>query len=227
LSAHSTPPTASLIPIHPAGWPFIALFALVSLVLALFSSALGVIGLVLTAWCIWFFRDPERVPPSDPLAVISAADGRVQMIVRAAPPPELGMGTAELTRVSVFLNIFNVHVNRVPASGRVTGLHYRPGKFFNASLDKASVDNERQSVRMTTHAGHEIVFVQIAGLIARRIICDLTNGQEIVGGDRFGLIRFGSRTDVYLPEGSVVAVQVGDQVLGGETVVAHLPSAAS
>jgi phosphatidylserine decarboxylase len=220
----ATPPSIPLIPVHPAGWPFVALFALVSLVLALFSVALGVVGLILTAWCIWFFRDPERTPPADPSAVISAADGRVQMITRAAPPPELGMGPAELTRISIFLNVFNVHVNRVPASGRITGLHYRPGKFFNASLDKASVDNERQAVRMTTTDGQEIVFVQIAGLIARRIICDLTDGQQVVGGDRFGLIRFGSRTDVYLPEGSVVAVQVGDHVAGGESVLAHLPS---
>jgi len=222
----ATPPNIPLIPVHPAGWPFVALFAVVSLVLALFSDALGVIGLILTAWCIWFFRDPERTPPADSSAVISAADGRIQMITRVAPPPELGMGPAELTRISVFLNIFNVHVNRVPASGRITGLHYRPGKFFNASFDKASVDNERQSVRMTTIDGHEIVFVQIAGLIARRIICDLTDGQQVVGGDRFGLIRFGSRTDVYLPEGSVVAVQVGDHVAGGESVLAHLPSVA-
>ena len=220
----ATPPSIPLIPVHPAGWPFVALFAVVSLVLSLFSPALGVIGLILTAWCIWFFRDPERTPPADPSAVISAADGRIQMITHAAPPAELGMGPAELTRISIFLNVFNVHVNRVPASGHVTGLHYRPGKFFNASLDKASVDNERQSVRMTTSDGHEIVFVQIAGLIARRIICDLTDGQQIVGGERFGLIRFGSRTDVYLPEGSVVAVQVGDHVAGGESVLAYLPS---
>jgi phosphatidylserine decarboxylase len=222
----ATPPSIPLIPVHPAGWPFIALFALVSLVLALFSPALGVVGLVLSAWCVWFFRDPERIPPADPSAVISPADGRIQMIVRAAPPAELGMGPSELTRVSIFLNVFNVHVNRVPASGRITGLHYRPGKFFNASLDKASVDNERQSVRMTTTDGHDIVFVQIAGLIARRILCDLTDGQQVVGGERFGIIRFGSRTDVYLPEGTVVAVQVGDHVAGGESVLAHLPSIA-
>ena len=220
-----TPPGIPLIPVHPAGWPFVALFAIVSLILALFSPALGLIGLALTAWCVWFFRDPERTPPVDPSAVISPADGRIQMITRAAPPPELGMGPGELTRVSIFLNVFNVHVNRVPATGRITGLNYRPGKFFNASFDKASVDNERQSVRMTTSEGHDIVFVQIAGLIARRIICDLTMDQQVIGGERFGLIRFGSRTDVYLPEGSVVAVQVGDHVAGGDSVIAHLPSA--
>lgn len=212
--------------IHPAGWPFIALFAAATALLFWLWTPLGVVGLIVTLWCVWFFRDPERTPPADPQAVVSPADGRIQAIVRAVPPEELGMGPAERLRISVFLNIFNVHVNRVPMSGRITALHYRPGKFLNASLDKASVDNERQSARMTSSLGHDIAFVQIAGLIARRIVCQLKVGQQVAVGERFGLIRFGSRADVYLPDGAEAKVVVGDMVVAGDTVLARLPPAA-
>jgi len=196
-------------------------------VLFLVWQPLGWLGLVLTAWCIWFFRDPDRLTPQRPGAIISAADGIVCAIVPAAPPPELGMSSEPRTRVSVFLNIFDVHVNRVPCDGVITALHYRPGKFINASFDKASEDNERQSAAMRLPDGRDLAFIQIAGLIARRIKCDLTVGQTVRAGERFGIIRFGSRTDVYLPFGYAPTVAVGERVYGGVTVLAEPATAAS
>ena len=209
-----------LVPIHREGWRFIAIFAVVTLILFSLSSFLGWIGVILTLWCVYFFRDPPRVVPTRPGLVVSPGDGVVQMIERAVPPPELEMGNDPRPRISIFLNVFNVHVNRVPTDGRIVKSAYRPGKFFNAALDKASEQNERQSVRLAMDDGREIAFVQIAGLVARRIVCDLVEGQRVRAGERFGLIRFGSRCDVYLDDGMAPLVAVGQSVLGGETVIA-------
>ena len=216
---------AVLVPINRDGWPFIAAFALISILLgSLVSEPLGWLGALATAWCVFFVRDPDRVTPARGNLVVSPADGLVQMIQPAVPPSELGMTPGPLTRVSVFLNVFDVHVNRVPADGVVTRLAYRPGKFFNAALEKASELNERQSVRMTMPDGREMAFVQIAGLVARRIRCDLKEGQALRAGERFGLIRFGSRVDVYLPSGAQPLVALGQRMIAGETVIADLAS---
>lgn len=209
-----------LVPIHSEGYRFIALFALATLLLFWLWQPLGWIGLALTVWCTCFFRDPPRVTPVREGLIVSPADGVVQMIEDAVPPAELGMGPEPLPRISVFMNVFNVHVNRCPADGEITALAYRPGKFLNASLDKASVDNERQSVRMTTADGKDIAFVQIAGLVARRILCTLIEGQAVRAGERFGMIRFGSRVDVYLQPGMQPLVVVGQKAVAGETVLA-------
>lgn len=211
-----------LVPIHPEGWRFIGVFALVTAILAFFWSPFLFIGGVLTAWCAFFFRNPERITPVREGLVISPADGVVQLIQPAAPPPELEMGDTPLTRVSVFMNVFNVHVNRAPIDGTIVKLAYRPGKFLNASLDKASEHNERQSVRMALADGRDIAFVQIAGLVARRILIWVSEGQKLAAGERFGLIRFGSRVDVYLPEGVSPLVCVGQVAVAGETVIADL-----
>jgi len=209
-----------LVPIHRAGWPFIAIFAVATILLNTVSEALGLAGVVLTLWCIYFFRDPERVTPTRGGLIISPADGVVQLIDQAAPPEELEMGDAKRWRVCVFMNVFNVHVNRVPISGTIAKMSYRPGKFLNASLDKASEFNERQSLALTMEDGRDIAFVQIAGLVARRILCDVHEGQAMNTGERFGMIRFGSRVDVYLPEGAEPLVLVGQTSVGGETVIA-------
>lgn len=211
----------SLPRIHPAGWPFIGVFIAAAILLALFSDSLGVLGAIAAAWCIFFFRDPDRVPPEAPNVVVSPADGVVQAIAEAPPPPELGMGEAPRPRVSIFLNIFDVHVNRVPASGVITRTAYRPGKFVNASFDKASESNERMAISMRTGWGHELAFVQIAGLIARRIECGLEEGQTVRIGERFGIIRFGSRMDVYLPPGYRLLARKGQRAVGGETIIAE------
>lgn len=212
-----------LVPIHRAGWKFIAGFAVVTVLLFLLvANWLGWLGVVATLWCIYFFRDPPRAVPVRPGLIVSPADGVVQLIEPAVPPPELEMGSDALTRISIFLNIFDVHVNRVPAAGQVVKLAYRPGKFFNAALDKASSDNERQAVRLQLEDGREIAFVQIAGLVARRIVCELAPEQKVLAGERFGLIRFGSRCDLYLPDGVAPLVAVGQRAVGGETVLADL-----
>ena len=211
-----------LVPIHREGWLFAAAFAAVTVMLALLWSPLGWLGAIATAWCVYFFRDPPRVTPMRAGLVVSPADGVVQMIQPALPPPELGLEPRPLTRVSVFMNIFNVHVNRIPAAGTVDSLAYRPGKFFNASLDKASEFNERQAIRLALAEGRELAVVQIAGLVARRIRCDLRQGQAVRTGERFGLIRFGSRVDVYLPDGVSPLVVEGQTTIAGETVIADL-----
>jgi phosphatidylserine decarboxylase len=213
---------STIPPMHKEGWKFVAIFAFVSFILAQFSGTLGWIGFILTLWCAYFFRDPVRVTPSREGLMVSPADGKISMIVKAVPPAELEMGDAPLTRVSIFLNVFDVHVNRVPIAGTITKLHYVPGKFLNAALDKASVDNERQLVKLKMADGRFIAFVQIAGFVARRILCTLKDEQIVVTGERFGLIRFGSRTDVYLPDGVEPLVMVGQYAIGGETVVADL-----
>jgi phosphatidylserine decarboxylase len=213
-----------LTPIHRAGWPLIAIFAVATVLLWWLATPLGLIGLVLTCWCVYFFRDPERVTPTRAGLVVSPADGIVQMIQPAVPPAEIGLGSRPLMRISVFMNVFNVHVNRVPVDGEVVALAHRPGKFVNASLDKASEENERQSVHLRLGDGRDLCMVQIAGLVARRIRCDLTTGRRVRTGERFGIIRFGSRVDVYLPDGVQPLVAVGQTTIAGETVIADLNS---
>ena len=207
-------------PIHREGIPIIAGFIVVTAVLWLIWAPLGWAGAVLSLWCIWFFRDPERAPSQIAGAILSPADGKLLPIVQAPPPAELGMASTPRPRVSIFMNVFDVHVNRIPADGVILETHYRPGRFFNASFDKASEHNERLSVRMKLETGEELAFVQIAGLIARRIRSELKAGDHVAAGDRFGLIRFGSRLDVYLPMGTEARVAEGAAMVAGETVIA-------
>jgi phosphatidylserine decarboxylase len=207
---------------HRAGWPFIAGGLVLTLMGLVFTWWLFWPALVFTLFSLYFFRDPERTPPRRPGAVVSAADGRVVSIMEAVPPPELGLGPEPRWRVATFLSVLNVHVNRVPMSGVVTRIAYRHGKFVNASLDKASDDNERNAIALRLPDGRDMAVVQIAGLIARRILCGLKEGDVVVGGARFGIIRFGSRTDIYLPPGVRPLVEVGQTMVGGETVVAML-----
>jgi phosphatidylserine decarboxylase len=210
-----------LAPIHPDGWRFIAAAVVVALLLFWLRVApLGWLALVVAAWITYFFRDPWRVTPSRAGLVVSAADGVVVAADRVPPPKELEMGEAPMTRIGVFLNVFDVHVNRVPLGGRVKKLAYSKGRFINASLDKASEQNERMAIRITSTEGPDVAVVQIAGLIARRIVCTLGEGQEVATGERLGLIRFGSRTDVYLPAEWAPLVVKGQRVVGGETVIA-------
>ena len=209
-------------PMHPEGIKFVAIFAAITVGLFLIADFLGWIGVGLTVWCYYFFRDPERVTPTGEGLIISPADGIVSLIEPAVPPAELGMDDTPLTRVSVFMSVFNCHVNRTPIRGEIKAVAYRPGKFFNASLDKASKDNERNSLRIEMPDGRDLAVVQIAGLVARRIVCFVQPGAYLQTGDRFGLIRFGSRLDVYLPEGVTPAVRVGQTMIAGETVIADL-----
>ena len=209
-------------PMHREGIRFVAIFAAVTVVLFLIATPLGWIGVVLTIWCYYFFRDPERVPPGRPGLIVSPADGVVSLIEPAVPPAELGMPDAALTRVSVFMNVFNCHVNRIPIASEVTQVAYRPGKFLNASLDKASADNERNSLCLRLDDGRELAVVQIAGLVARRIVCFVAPGAGRRTGERFGLIRCGSRLDVYLPDGVEPLVSIGQTMVAGETVLAEL-----
>ena len=226
MQAHEISLTKYLwFPINREGWPFVALFAVVALLLGQAWAPLGWIGALLTCWCAWFFRDPDRVTPVRDGLVISPADGVVQLLGMAPPPKELEMGDAPRMRISVFMSVFSVHINRIPVDGKVIKTAYQPGKFLDASLDKASADNERMSVRMARADGRELAFVQIAGLVARRIKCDLADGQEVKAGQRFGLIRFGSRVDVYLPDGVQPLVALGQSIIAGETVLADLDSA--
>jgi len=207
--------------IHREGWPFIVAAGLFNLVLFLAAPPLGWLFLIVTVWVVAFFRDPERVTPTAENLVICPADGRLLPIVNAEPPPELHLPQGTYIRLSIFMNVFNVHVNRIPCNGTVTTLAYRPGKFFNASFDKASAENERMGIRLTTESGREIGLVQIAGLVARRIVCNVREGQSVCRGVRFGIIRFGSRVDVYLPDGVRVLVTAGQSVRAGETVLAE------
>lgn len=221
------------VPIHPAGWPFILGFAFVSIILAMVADELGFLGLILTAWCVYFFRNPDRHVPQRKGLIVSPADGVVSMITKAALPPELETGdetdplfTAKtLTRVSIFLNVFDVHVNRNPIAGKVTQAVYHPGKFFNAELDKASEHNERNTlvVKIDDHKS-SIAFVQIAGLVARRILSEAKVGDDLKTGERYGMIRFGSRVDIYLPPRVTPMVCVGQKMIGGESIIADLDS---
>ena len=212
---------SQLTPIHREGYAFIAAFALLALVLFLIWSPLGWLGVLLTAWCAYFFRDPPRVSPVRDGLVVSPADGTISKVTTAVPPADLDLGTAPLWRISIFMNVFNCHVNRSPASGRIARVVYRAGKFINADLDKASEDNERNGIVVETEDG-KIGVVQIAGLVARRIVCFVREGDRVLIGDRFGLIRFGSRLDVYLPPGIKPRVAEGQTAVAGETVIASL-----
>jgi len=212
---------SQLSPIHPEGYPFIGGFALASLVLFVLWTPLGWIGTVLTLWCVYFFRDPARVTPVAEGLVVSPADGRISLVTNAVPPPELALGTMPLPRVSVFMSVFDCHVNRSPVSGRIERIAYTAGKFLNADLDKASEDNERNAFIITGPRAR-IGVVQIAGLVARRIVPFVQEGQTVAAGDRIGMIRFGSRVDVYLPEGGRALVAEGQSAIAGETVLADL-----
>lgn len=209
-------------PLHREGYRFVGIFAAVTIGLFLLSDVLGWIGAGLTVWCYYFFRDPDRVTPVRDGLIVSPADGVVSKIEPAAPPAELGMGAEPMTRVSVFMNVFNCHVNRCPIAGRIEKIAYRPGKFLNASLDKASADNERNGLAIRLEDGRMLAVVQIAGLVARRIVCEVGEQATLATGQRFGMIRFGSRLDVYLPEGACPFVAVGQTTIAGETVLADL-----
>ncbi len=211
-------------PVHKEGYKFIAIFAAVTLVLFVIWQPLGWIGLGLTVWCYYFFRDPVRHVPAREGLLVSPADGVISLIEPAVPPAELGMGETALTRVSVFMNVFNCHVNRAPIGGQIVKIAYRPGKFLNASLDKASDDNERNWLVIQMADGQQVGVVQIAGLVARRILCEVQEGEMLGTGERFGMIRFGSRVDVYLPEGVEPLVSLGQVMISGETVIADLAS---
>lgn len=212
------------VPIHPAGWMFVAIFAFISLILSLISSFFIWIGIIATTWCVYFFRNPQRVTPIREGLIVSPADGLVQSISKVVPPAELELGDGERTRISIFLNVFDVHVNRIPIAGSISKIHYKAGKFFNASLDKASEENEQNLIKITTPDNNTIGLVQIAGLVARRILCDIEEGQSVKTGETFGIIRFGSRTDIYLPPEATTLVMVGQRAIGGETVLADLQS---
>lgn len=210
-------------PIHKEGYKFILIFALAAIILALLSNFLGLIGLVATLWCIFFFRDPERITPLDEKAVISPADGRVTRVdYGVVAPSELGYGNKKFTKISVFLNVFDVHVNRSPVSGSVEKVVYKAGKFLAANADEASEENERNSVVVKTADDQEVIFVQVAGLVARRIVCDIKEGAQIKAGERYGIIRFGSRADIYLDEEVEIKALVGQTMIGGETIIATL-----
>ncbi|HKX08497.1 MAG TPA: phosphatidylserine decarboxylase [Stellaceae bacterium] len=214
-----------LAPIHSDGWRFIAVAVVAAVLLFWLGwTPLGWLALVIAAWITYFFRDPWRMTPSRAGLVVSAADGVVVAADRVPPPKELDMGEAPMTRIGVFLNVFDVHVNRIPLGGRIRKLAYTKGKFLNASLDKASEENERMAIRIASTDGPDVAVVQIAGLIARRIVCTLIEGQEVATGERLGLIRFGSRTDVYLPVDWAPLVVKGQRVIGGETVLADATS---
>ena len=214
---------SQLAPINPEGYPFIGGFALASLVLFIVWPPLGWVGTVLTLWCAYFFRDPVRVTPIADGIVVSPADGRVSLVTNAVPPAELALGTVALPRVSIFMSVFDCHVNRSPVTGRIERIAYTAGKFLNADLDKASEDNERNAFLIATDKGR-VGVVQIAGLVARRIVCWSKEGQALNAGERIGMIRFGSRLDVYLPVGTVPQVSEGQTALAGETVLADLGS---
>jgi phosphatidylserine decarboxylase len=212
---------SQLAPIHREGYPFIGAFALASLILFWIWTPLGWIGTVLTVWCVYFFRDPERVTPTRDGLVVSPADGLVSKIIHAVPPVELGLGDRPIPRVSVFMSVFNCHVNRSPVSGRIDKIVYKAGAFLSADLDKASEDNERNSFVITS-GNARIGVIQIAGLVARRIVCFTRPGTTVAAGERIGMIRFGSRLDVYLPEGTRPLVAEGQTAIAGETIIAEL-----
>jgi len=210
-------------PIHKEGYKFIFIFAIATAILALISNFLGMIGLVATLWCIFFFRDPERIIPIEENAIVSPADGVITRVEYGAEAPEeLGFTGKKFNKVSIFLNVFNVHVNRVPISGKVTKVSYKPGKFLSANAEEASTENERNSIVVKTANGTEIIFVQVAGLVARRIVSDIVENQEVVTGQRYGIIRFGSRADLYFPENVEIKSLLGQTMIGGETIIAKI-----
>ena len=210
------------VPMHREGRKFVAIFAVIAILLGLIWAPLFWVGLGATVWCYYFFRDPVRSIPQKEGLILSPADGVVSLIEDVVPPIELELGSAPLVRISVFMNVFNCHVNRAPMAGTVTHIAYHKGKFVNASLDKASEHNERNGIALEAPSGVRIGVVQIAGLVARRIVCFVKEGEAIGRGHRFGLIRFGSRLDIYLPEGVQPMVTVGHTAVAGETVLADL-----
>ena len=212
---------AQLVPVHREGYPFIGAFALLSIVLFLLWSPLGWLGTAATAWCAYFFRDPPRVTPLADGLVVAPADGRISQATNAVPPPELALGPAALARVSIFMSVFDCHVNRSPIGGRIERMVYRAGKFLNADLDKASEDNERNCLLVVGARGR-VAVVQIAGLIARRIVPFVREGEEVGAGERIGMIRFGSRVDLYLPDGVRPLAAEGQTAVAGETVLADM-----
>ena len=205
--------------LHKEGYRFLTLAAVITFILLLISNFLGLIGFVLTVWVYYFFRDPERFPINDENYLLSPADGVVSQIIQSNGPNELGLENKKFTRISIFMNAFNCHVNRVPSSGKITKIFYKPGKYINASLDKASEENERNYVKMTNSNGEELILVQIAGLIARRIVCDVKENDETKQGDKFGIIRFGSRVDLYF-ENYQTLVRQNQKTISGETIIA-------
>jgi len=215
-----------LSPIHPEGYPFIAAFFIGSLVLGWIWNPLFWFGFVLTIWCIYFFRDPERVTPVGADLVVSPADGRISAVGQAVPPEKLGLSQEEMIRVSIFMDVFSCHINRIPVDGKIKSIVYSEGRFANAELDKASEHNERNG--LIIHSAHgDFGVVQVAGLVARRIVCWAKTGDEVVAGKRFGLIRFGSRLDIYLPVGCKVQVSTGQKAVAGETVLAIFDESAA
>ena len=205
--------------LHKEGYKFLTLAAVITFILLLISNFLGLIGFVLTVWVYYFFRDPERFPINDENYLLSPADGVVSQIIQTNGPSELGLENKKFTRISIFMNAFNCHVNRVPSSGKITKIFYKPGKYINASFDKASEENERNYVKMTNSNGEELILVQIAGLIARRIVCDVKENDETKQGDKFGIIRFGSRVDLYF-ENYQTLVRQNQKTISGETIIA-------
>jgi phosphatidylserine decarboxylase len=216
---------SQLVPLHPEGYPFVGGFALVSLVLFWLWPPLGWLGTLATLWCAYFFRDPPRVTPVRDGIVVAPADGRVSRVANAMPPPELNLGERPLPRISIFMSVFDCHVNRSPVAGRIERIIYRAGKFLSADLDKASEDNERNAFVIATTSGQRLGVIQIAGLVARRIVTFTREGEVVAAGQRIGMIRFGSRLDVYLPEGTRAQVAEGQTAIAGETVLADLKAA--
>ncbi len=215
----------TLPPMHPAGRPFVAAGAAPTLLLRRLSPTASTLGALATVCCAAFFREPHRVPPQDPELALAPADGTVSSVTFAPAPAELGLDDRPRPRVSVFLSVFDVHVQRIPMDGEIRRVVYRPGAFLTADLDKASADNERASVLLRSGTGHDLVVVQIAGLVARRIVCSVRPGDRVAAGATYGLIRFGSRVDLYLPPDSAPLVAPGQRTVGGETALARLPAA--
>ena len=213
---------SQLAPVHPQGYPFVGGFALVSLVLFWLWSPLGWLGTLATLWCAYFFRDPPRVTPVREGLVVAPADGRISAIALAPPPAELNLGTQPMTRISIFMSVFDCHINRSPLAGRIERIAYHPGAFVSADLDKASEANERNGLVIAAPDGSRIGVVQIAGLIARRIVCFTREGAPIEAGERIGMIRFGSRVDVYLPDSVKPLAAEGQTAIAGETVIADM-----
>ena len=206
--------------LHKEGYRFLAIAAVITFILLLISNFLGLVSFILTVWVYYFFRDPERFPINDENYLLSPADGIISQIIEKNGPSEIGLENKKYTRVSIFMNVFNCHVNRVPSSGKITQIYYKPGKYINASLDKASDENERNYIKMVDSDGNELIIVQIAGLIARRIVCEIKENDETKQGDRFGIIRFGSRVDLYF-ENYQLLVQQNQKTVGGETIIAR------
>lgn len=217
--------TDSLAPVHRDGHKFVAIGLAATLVLFWIWPALGWIAALITAWVIYFFRDPDRVTPLRDGLIIAPGDGKVSLIEKVRPPADLGLGDEERVRISIFLSVFDVHIQRAPLAGRIVKSLYIPGAFLNAALDKASEENERRTIVIETAAGVKVAVVQIAGLVARRIVTFAVEGDSVGAGERYGLIRFGSRVDTYLPPGAFAAVAVGQRAIGGETVLSDLRSA--